>query len=153
MSRCAQAALLINTETKVQLKRLSGFTLVEVLAVLIIVAILAGIGTPIYLSYVKGARSADAQTTISAIVTANKVYYQKYGNYSNDMVKLETSHLVQIDEATKTKWDFTLVASGDQFSEVRAISKEDMPGGGGKTVNYLVKTGKFHGYGTDDDNQ
>lgn len=46
-----------------------GFTLVEVLAVLIIVAILAGIGTPIYLSFVKGARAADAQTTIGAIVT------------------------------------------------------------------------------------
>ncbi len=138
---------------KKDFKKVSGFTLVEVLAVLIIVAILAGIGTPIYLSYVKSARSADAQTTISAIVTDNKVFYQKFGKYTSDLTDLTRPKYVTIDEATDLKWKFSLGASGEQFTSVTASSTEEMPGGSGKTVEYEVKTGKFKGYGTDEDEQ
>jgi prepilin-type N-terminal cleavage/methylation domain-containing protein len=98
-----------------------GFTLVEVLAVLIIVAILAGVGTPIYLNYIKSARSADAQTTISAIVTAEKINYQKTGRYLNDLESLRKGG-VQIDEATELNWKFDIGASEQQCRAVRAIA-------------------------------
>jgi prepilin-type N-terminal cleavage/methylation domain-containing protein len=126
-----------------------GFTLVEVLAVLIIVAILAGVGTPIYLNYIKSARSADAQTTISAIVTAEKINYQKTGSYVNDLEALRKGG-VQIDEATEVNWKFEIGASQQQFTDVKATSTEEMPGGAGHTVEYKVQTGKFTGYGIDD---
>ncbi len=127
-----------------------GFTLVEVLAVLIIVAILAGIGTPIYLKYIKSARSADAQTTISAIVTANKIHYQKTGRYVNDLAVLKKEDGFQIDPATEVNWRFEIGASDDQFTDLKATSTEDMPGGADKSVEYKVQTGKFTGYGIDD---
>lgn len=130
-----------------------GFTLVELLAVLIIVAILAGIGTPIYLGYVRGARSADAQTSISAIVTANKVYYQKYEKYTSDLSELEKRKLVTIDEGTQSKWNFEIGAAGKDFTTVQATSTEEMEGGAGKVVTFTVKEGKFSGYGTDDDEE
>jgi prepilin-type N-terminal cleavage/methylation domain-containing protein len=125
-----------------------GFTLVEVLAVLIIVAILAGIGTPIYLSYVEGARAADAQTTIGAIVTAEKIHYQKFGKYTG-LEELVEKKVLSLDEATKTKWNFEVTASGDRFEKVVAVSKEDMPGGAGKNLTYEVDKGIFTGYGQD----
>lgn len=128
----------------------NGFTLVEVLAVLIIVAILAGVGTPIYLNYIKSARSADAQTTISAIVTANKIHYQKFGEYVGDVESLKEKRGVEIDPATDLNWKFEIGASGSQFSSVRAVSTEEMPGGAGKNVEYNVQTGQFSGYGIDD---
>ncbi|MEO6097604.1 MAG: prepilin-type N-terminal cleavage/methylation domain-containing protein [Fibrobacteria bacterium] len=128
--------------------RESGFTLVEVLAVLIIVAILAGIGTPIYLSYVKGARAADAQTTIGAIVTAEKIHFQKFGKYTG-LEELREKKVVTLDEATETKWHFEVEASGEHFTKVTAISKEAMPGGAGQELTYDVKNGKFDGYGQD----
>jgi prepilin-type N-terminal cleavage/methylation domain-containing protein len=127
-----------------------GFTLVEVLAVLIIVAILAGVGTPIYLDYVKSARSADAQTTISAIVTANKIHFQKFGEYASDVEVLREKRQLQLDEATKTNWSFTIGAGADKFESVRATSTENMPGGSGKQVEYKVETGEFTGYGIDE---
>jgi prepilin-type N-terminal cleavage/methylation domain-containing protein len=125
-----------------------GFTLVEVLAVLIIVAILAGIGTPIYLSYVEGARAADAQTTIGAIVTAEKIHYQKFGKYTG-LDELKEKKVLHLDEATATKWNFEVTASGERFEKVVAISKEDMPGGAGKSLTYEVDKGIFTGYGQD----
>jgi prepilin-type N-terminal cleavage/methylation domain-containing protein len=132
-------------------RKMRGFTLVELLAVLIIVAILAGIGTPIYLGYVRGARSADAQTTISAIVTANKVYYQKYEKYTSDVAELEKRRLITMDEGTQSKWNFEIGAAGKDFTTVQATSSEDMEGGAGKVVTFNVKEGKFSGYGTDED--
>lgn len=125
-----------------------GFTLVEVLAVLIIVAILAGIGTPIYLSFVKGARAADAQTTIGAIVTAEKIHYQKFGKYTG-LEELREKKVVTLDEATVSKWHFEVEASGERFTKVTATSTEEMPGGAGEILTYDVTKGKFSGYGQD----
>lgn len=130
-------------------RKQKGFTLVEVLAVLIIVAILAGVGTPIYLNYIKTARAADAQTTISAIVTANKINFQKTGSYLNDLEALRKAG-VQIDEATEENWKFEIGASEQQFTDVKATSTEGMPGGAGHTVEFNVQKGKFTGYGIDD---
>jgi prepilin-type N-terminal cleavage/methylation domain-containing protein len=130
------------------IRREHGFTLVEVLAVLIIVAILAGIGTPIYLSYVKGARAADAQTTIGAIVTAEKIHYQKFGKYTG-LEELREKKVVTLDEATVSKWHFEVEASGEHFTKVTATSTEEMPGGAGQSLTYDVSNGKFDGYGQD----
>jgi len=127
------------------LKQRSGFTLVELLAVLIIVAILAAVSAPIYIQYVKGARAADAQTTMSAILTAEKVQFQKFGSYA-PIEDLD----VMIDEATRAKWVFEVVQSGHSLSSIKATSTEQMPGGSGKEITYDVRTGSFSGYGIDD---
>jgi prepilin-type N-terminal cleavage/methylation domain-containing protein len=126
-----------------------GFTLVEVLAVLIIVAILAGVGTPIYLSYVEGARAAEAQTTISAIVSTEKIFYQKHGRYATlEELTSKNKHL-SMDASTELNWNFEIVATESDLKKVSAMSTEDMPGGAGKSVEFDVQTGKFSGYGQD----
>ena len=127
----------------------SGFTLVEVLAVLIIIAILAAVGTPIYLKYVEGARAADAQTTIGYVVTAEKIHYQKFGKYVS-IEELVKSKEVKIDGPAQENWSFTTAASGEAFDKVTATSTEAMAGGSGHAVNFEVKTGKFSGYGQDE---
>ncbi len=131
-----------------QRRNQGGFTLVEVLAVLIIVAILAGVGTPIYLSYVEGARAAEAQTTISSIVSSEKIFYQKHGRYAT-LEELRSKKNVNIDPATELSWKFEVTSSETELKKVTATSTEDMPGGAGKNVDFDVQTGKFTGYGQD----
>ena len=128
----------------------SGFTLVEVLAVLIIIAILAAVGTPIYLKYVEGARAAEAQTTIGYIVTAERIHYQKFGKYVS-FDDLKKNKEVRIEQATEDNWAFAAVPDGDKLAKVTATSKEGMPGGSGKNVTFTVTTGKFSGYGQDEE--
>ena len=58
-----------------------GFTLIEMLIVVVIVAILAAISVPIYVEYVKTARASDAKTTISGVWQAAQVFYQDKGEW------------------------------------------------------------------------
>ena len=132
------------------LRNRSGFTLVELLAVLIIIAILAAVAVPTYMSYVKGARAANAQTTIGAVVTANKVYMQKFGKYATSIEQLEKEKLLEVEPAARRDWSFTVVAGGQNFNSVNAVSTDNMPAGAGKTITYNVEEGSFKGYGIDE---
>ena len=129
--------------------RQSGFTLIEVLVVVIIVAILAAVAFPIYQSYVKSAYASDAQATIGAIMNASKMYYQDNGTYPNEVDELEPKYL-QIDRATKRAWTFTIIASDKAVQEIKAMSTEDMKQGAGNEVVYDAERGKFTGYGFDE---
>lgn len=126
--------------------RQSGFTLIEVLVVVIIVAILAAVAFPIYQQYVKSAYASDAQATIGAIVNASKMYYQDSGEYPNDIEQLEPKYL-QIDMATKRAWTFTIIGGGNQITEITAMSTENMKQGANHEVRYNAETGEFNGYG------
>jgi len=120
-----------------------GFTLVEVLIVVILVAILAAIAVPKYLQMVKGARAADAKVQVNAIHNAAKIYEQESGSWPGDLTILEDQGYVELEESTKRMWTFQLV--GDQ--QIQATSTADMKGGAGHVVTYNIQEGTWEGYG------
>ena len=61
--------------------RSHGFTLVELLTVIAIIAILMGLLFPAIGVVKEQARKAEAKTTCTAIVAAVKAYYTEYGKY------------------------------------------------------------------------
>jgi type IV pilus assembly protein PilA len=128
------------------LKQQKGFTLVEVLVVVVILAILAAIAVPIYLNYVNGARSAEAQEAISSIYAAAKVHQANYGAWPTNVRQLNS---LTLDQVTRNRWNFTIVAGGGRISSISATSTGQMPGGAGKTVTFNALTGKWSGYGID----
>jgi prepilin-type N-terminal cleavage/methylation domain-containing protein len=58
-----------------------GFTLVELMIVVIIIGILTAVGVPLYMGYVRQAKAASAQAVIGTIVNAEKLYNQKHGEF------------------------------------------------------------------------
>lgn len=126
-------------------KNEKGFTLIEMLIVVVIVAILAAISVPIYVEYVKTARASDAKTTINAIWQAAQVYYQDKGEWPNTVEDLENESYVEMAKSTKLQWTFQIVGAPPQL--VTAISTEQMKGGAGKEVTYNIETGEWSGYG------
>ena len=132
-------------------KEKHGFTLVEVLAVVVIVTILAAVAVPLYMEHVRSARSSEAQTTLGGIWTALRIDYQKTGIWQNDVAELT----INIDQSTLDKWDFEIVGGGGDNppTMLTATSKAKMPGGEGKVVRFDVKTGEFTGYGIDDEEE
>lgn len=126
-----------------------GFTLIEILVVVIIIAILAAISVPIYIEYVRGARAADAQSQIGAIYNACKMYQQERDEWPTDVEELVEFGFLTIDEAVMTQWEFTINGT----EQIVATSTDEMPGGAGKEVTYDILQGSFYGYGLPNRNE
>lgn len=126
-----------------------GFTLIEILIVVVIVAILAAISVPIYIEYVKSARASDAKTTINAIWQAAQVFYQDKGDWPSTVEELEQEKYLEIASSTALQWTFSIV--GAPPVTLTATSTEQMRGGSGHQVIYNVNDGTWTGYGLPQD--
>ena len=88
-------------------KRFHGFSLMEVMIVVVIIGILAALAYPNLEKYLKRARQTEAKTNLSAIYTAQKIYFSLHQSYVDDINELDLS-LAQGDP-------YTLEASTSTF--------------------------------------
>ena len=72
-------------------KRFHGFSLMEVTIVVFIIGILAGLAYPNLGKYLKRARQTEAKTNLSAIYTAQKIYFTLHQSYADDINELDLS--------------------------------------------------------------
>ena len=124
-----------------------GFTMVEIMVVVVIVAILAAVALPTYFALVQNAYASEPKTVISNIENAGKMYYQTYGEWPSDIEEMERRGLLEVDRSTKLKWQFELNMSLDGGT-ITAESTEEMKGGAGKIVVLDRSRGKFLGFGS-----
>jgi prepilin-type N-terminal cleavage/methylation domain-containing protein len=123
-----------------------GFTLVEILIVVVMLAILFAIAVPIYVAYVASARSAEAQEAINSIKAAANVYHARTGGWPGNLDDLDQ---LEFEEVTTRRWNFNWVAGAQGLTQITATSTGSMPGGAGKAVTLNVVTGNWSGYGFD----
>ena len=72
-----------------------GFTMVELLVVLVIVAILAAVATPIYLANVQRARASEAVSTMALIRQGQRDYQISGGSYF-DIAQVATGTITNV---------------------------------------------------------
>ena len=70
------------------MKRQAGFTLIEIMIAIVIVAILAGISYPIYLHYVEGSRRSSAITALQRAAAAEEKHYAADNVYATSLTTL-----------------------------------------------------------------
>ena len=132
---------------------LDGFTLVEILIVVVIVGILAAIAIPAYFSYVEKAYATDAKTAIKSITQAAEMFRNEEGEYPGDCTdEMTASGHIALKESTLLKWTFdcTWPADDGTGGTILATSTADMSGGENKEVTYNMTTSLFTGYGQKD---
>ncbi len=78
-----------------------GFTLVEVLIVVIIIGILAAIGIPQFSASIEKAKGGEARAGLGHIQTGEKVFYAENEYYTNNLSSLDIT-------LTERYWDFTI---------------------------------------------
>lgn len=66
-----------------------GFTLIELMIVLAVIAFLALLALPSYRQFVAKSKRAEAYVNLSALGTAEHLYFAEHGEYTNEIAKLD----------------------------------------------------------------
>lgn len=110
-----------------------GFTLIELMVVVLIIAILIAIAIPTFLGARRRAQNRAAQSNLRNALTAEKTYYVDTQQYTNDTAAMQgiENSLVWVDNAT--------VSSGTCFAGSRqvCVAVNDI----GTTINAAVNLG------------
>jgi prepilin-type N-terminal cleavage/methylation domain-containing protein len=65
----------------VKMRNKKGFTLVELVIVIVIVGILSVVAVPIYRGYTRKAMASEGKALLGAINTSERVYYAEFGDF------------------------------------------------------------------------
>ena len=123
-------------------RRPNGYTLVEVIVVMLVVGILAGISYPQYFQHVETGRMQEAIETVSSLSAAQGRYYAKYNSYCNNF----TTPCSGFDLTTPPLRYFTAAAptaggAGIATSWQITLTRNNAPYYGSYTVTYDVEPG------------
>ena len=83
-----------------------GFTLIELMVVVLIIAILIAIAIPSFLGFRRNAQDRSAQSDVRNVLLAEQAYYTEHEAYTTtqaDLRTIEPSILLDTDEAVATK--------------------------------------------------
>jgi type IV pilus assembly protein PilE len=101
---------------------MKGFTLIELMVVILIVGILSSIAYPSYLNYVKKSRRAEAQSTLIDLVSRQEMYYLDHHEYASSLnsdlglsadplITVNGYYSIKTSSAISTAVGFTLTAT------------------------------------------
>jgi len=119
-----------------------GFTLIELMVVVIIVGILAAVAVPIYRANIKKAAASEGAALLGAVLTAEKVYYAEHNTYTTDKADLGIDtvgnkyfkdYSISTDDATK---GFTASTEGTGAAAGVTVTMT-YTNDGGATISYL----------------
>ena len=86
-------------KTQKQRRRVTPFSLIEAVVVIVILVTLASVATPMYMNYIKKSKIATAKTQIKLLDDALQQYKLDVGTYPSDLQGL----MENIDQSEK--WD------------------------------------------------
>ncbi len=69
-----------------KLNKQNGFSLVELMIVIVIIGVLAAVAVPIYTSNVTKAKMSEADAALGTLRTELRVYYGEYGEYPTQVL-------------------------------------------------------------------
>ena len=129
---------------------LEGFTLVEILIVVVIIGILATVAIPTYFKYVERGYASDAKVQIKNILQNAELFRQETGQWPTDVAIMIADGYIELKGSILNKWEFTVQLEDNEMGtsgQISATSLPGMQGGEGHQVIFLVDEGEYVGYG------
>lgn len=120
-------------KTKYSLK---GFTLAELLVVLVILGILILIALPKLMPLISEAKSLEAQKGLEAIHMFEKTYFMKHSKYSSDFKEIRFEENKTTAEGGNANYKFEILQASSNSFKAKATAISDFDGDG--TINVWV---------------
>ena len=105
-----------------------GFTLVELMVVLVIVGILAAVAYPTYTSHLQRSRRADATALLTAVVQAQERYRSNRSVYASGEGALATLGVDQAKITNHYTVALSRLASATDFASGYVLTASPVPG-------------------------
>jgi type IV pilus assembly protein PilE len=113
-----------------------GFTLIELIVVVIIIAILASFAVPQYITSIERAKKAKAENALGIIAQAEKMYRAEndtYVNFASGAADATLGSYVELDEVDNdTDWNYQV--TGATTTAFLAIATRSGGSNNGETV-------------------
>ena len=109
--------------------RRSGFTLIELMVVIVVLSIIMAIAVPTYTDYVLRARRADAREVLSDLATRQEQFFLDNKAYSNSIADLgrgtgsvNNYFAITIPVFTSTTYTMQAAAQGTQTKDAACLA-------------------------------
>ena len=107
-----------------RMKRLrQGFSLLEVMIVVVIIGILATLAYPSLEGYLQRSKQTEAKVGLSAVYTAQKIYFAINQTYADSLSNLD----VQLETGGSSRYSITLTGSSSSLADSSANFKYSVP--------------------------
>jgi type IV pilus assembly protein PilE len=129
-------------------RSLDGFTLPELLVVLVIIGILLLIALPNLMPLISRAKSVEAQTQLNFLYTQEKNYFYMHSKYSNDLSTVDYIQEKLVTQGGNANYQLTITEATANSFKAKATSVVDFNGDGVFNVweidqdNKLIETTK-----------
>jgi|GEM_PF-617353 type IV pilus assembly protein PilE len=120
----------------------SGFTLTELMVVVVLVGILAVVAVPVYDRYIRHTKGSEARAMIGAIVAAEKAYAERNGAFVAVSTPEDFMDKLKIDIRESGLFDYVVsgVSGKDRFTVTATVNtqgvSEGLPSGGTVVYRY-----------------
>ena len=119
------------------MKKTKGFTLVELVIVIVIVGILSVVAVPIYRGYTRKAMATEGKALLGTIQTSEKVYFAEFASFKGVS---ETSFDSELDVDARANKYFTsfTISAGSGTGDTAAYTASTGGNGGASGIGLTL---------------